>query len=95
MEAAFENTLAKDMALHGRKNVGARGVGAEIELGIESEEFEGVVMIGTLRTHARSHEADSAAQVLGVDGAVVKFRGGGNALRKSRLSSPVRIMEPP
>ena len=39
-------------------------------------------MIGTLRTHARSHEADAAAQVLGVDGAVLSC-GGGNVLGKS------------
>src|SRR4051794_28951462 len=52
VKTPFDNRLAQDMAVNRGGHLLTRGVRAQVELGVERKEFEGVVVVNTARARA-------------------------------------------
>src|SRR5215469_6092378 len=70
VEPAFPDRFADDVSVDGLHHVGAPGFRAQVELGIEREQFERVMMFGRGRRSAWAHVGVGSAQILGLNPAV-------------------------
>src|SRR5215469_4047751 len=87
METALKHACSKNVPVDGLHYIGAARIRAQIQLGVQREQLEGVVVVRSSGRSARTHVADSAPKVLRVDGSVGELGFRGNTTLKFSSSA--------